>query len=481
MEDRSDDPQWRSRCNTFSSTTTSAPSAQSVGGAAYSSKSDDEKSREDDGQTPRPRLPSTGSTDKISRATEYQAGAGSEMDDDEDSEQLREKPDDSIVAVQQRIDAANLYQPGLQGEISKRSTCGLCAVLEAACRRLFGSELIEYDFNVLQKVADLGHGTFGKVSLVWSPQTNRTYALKAMCKALLSRRKLQGATRSEKYVMKRLDSPFLTKLVATFNRGDSLYIMMEACRGGDLHETYIQNHFWGSEEHTRFYLACVAGGLNYMHECRIIYRDIKMENVVLDARGYAKLCDFGLSRFLWPSIGSAYTICGTPEYKAPEIDLGFGYNYAADWWALGVLLYELMVGSTPFLAESAALVRAKAAAGIQKVLPTSSSDSAWTDLVQGLCAQEPSQRLPMQKGGVENIHLHPWYLDYGFDWDALHHRQWHPPYSPQLNGPIAVGHFNLKDCLIEDSSDLEKANVVWDEDYEDVLGPRLADDTDEAM
>lgn len=390
---------------------------------------------------------------RCSKPSEWDAGSASEC-----AELVPLKPQ-----------AACLLQA--RSDLARRGGCGMGCVMDWVCRRLFRSDLVEYDFGSLEKVADLGEGTFGRVCLVWCSQTNQCLALKD----LLVKRRLQSATRSEKMIMRRIDSPFLTKLVATFNRDQHLYMLMEAARGGDLHEVYMRKDFWGAEEHARFYAACVVSGLEYLHDRRIIYRDLKMENVVLDQRGYAKICDFGMSRFLWPSIGTAYTICGTPEYQAPEINAGTGYDHAVDWWALGILLYELMMGATPFLAESAAGVHKNVSAGIDKVIPQAQRGS-WSSLVCSLCQQEPGKRLPLLSGGVENVRRHPWFQESALEWSKLHSGHLVAPYVPQLDGAKAIGHFNVKEevCPPQDPPQCA-ADTAWDEDYEDPVGPYVCE------
>eukprot|EP00418_Pyrodinium_bahamense_P080514 CAMPEP_0179053160 /NCGR_PEP_ID=MMETSP0796-20121207/22127_1 /TAXON_ID=73915 /ORGANISM="Pyrodinium bahamense, Strain pbaha01" /LENGTH=407 /DNA_ID=CAMNT_0020749743 /DNA_START=42 /DNA_END=1265 /DNA_ORIENTATION=- len=353
----------------------------------------------------------------------------------------------------------------------RREGCGLGGVFDGLLGMLFGSDRVEYSLQSLEEVAELGRGSFGRVSLVWCHRTCQCLALKAMPKSLIVERKLQHATISEKAIMKQIDSTFVTRLVATFNSRQHLYILMEAARGGDLHCIYGENvGFFGSGTHARFYSACMLNAFSYLHERCIMYRDLKMENVVLDGRGYAKLCDFGLARTLWRSIGSAYTICGTPEYKAPEIDSSTGYDHAVDWWALGVLVYELMMGTTPFVGESVERIRQNVRAGIGAVLPAS-DQYPWASLVRGLCQQDPSQRLPMFRGGVNNVRDHAWYLDPYFDWAELGRCEMAAPHVPCLSHLAVAGHVHFQDHLKPEDATYEDAESGWEVDFEDPMGP----------
>uniref|UniRef100_A0A7S1SEZ8 Protein kinase domain-containing protein n=1 Tax=Alexandrium catenella TaxID=2925 RepID=A0A7S1SEZ8_ALECA len=359
---------------------------------------------------------------------------------------------------------------------SARTGCVFAGTFfEWFCKRLWRSDLLEYNFAALDKVADLGQGTFGKVTLVWCSQTAQCLALKAVSKAMLTQRKLQNATRQEKTIMRRMDSPFLVRLAATFNGDHHLYILMEAARGGDLHEVYGKEKLWGLQGHARFYSACMVSALEYMHSRCIIYRDLKMENVVLSHKGYAKLCDFGLARFLWPSIGSAYTICGTSEYKAPEINTRTGYRSAVDWWALGILLYELVMGNTPFSAESAEEVETRATLGIGEIIPEADA-RPWCNLVRELCQLEPSDRLPVRHG-IDALRQHDWFQDVTFDWDSLHRGCLMVPYDPQLGDVRAIGHFGpKKDAGTEEPGFVCETEMAWAEDYEDTAGPYVMEE-----
>lgn len=308
-------------------------------------------------------------------------------------------------------------------------------------------------------------------------------ALKAMSKGMIVQKNMQATIKNEKLAMQRANSPFVIKLAACFNGPQHVYFLMEAATGGDLFSFYHNSQTWGSEVHARFYIACVASALDHLHEQCIIYRDVKLENVVLDARGYAKLCDFGLARFVEASdsragghrrsAAKAYTTCGTPEYMAPETVGNRGYSFTADWWSLGVLSFSILTGKMPFNAKKAKDVILKARAGMDRVkFPV---DADWPELVQGLCAKDPTERLPVLEGGLRNVRDLAWYRKAHFDWASLGRCDMEAPYLPAVKGPHNVCDVDLDDMEPPPYVQYRDFGNGWDADFEDVMGPSCFD------
>jgi len=333
---------------------------------------------------------------------------------------------------------------------------------------------VEYELEQCEHVGMLGCGSFGSVSLVRCRITGQSLALKAISKGLIVRRQLERTLTSEKQAMCRCQSPFVVRLAATFNREQHVYFLLEAVMGGDLHTVYQRRFLFGSERHTCFYMACVVRALEHLHDQWIIYRDLKLENIVLDSRGYGKLCDFGLSAVLRPGHERcAFTVCGTPEYMAPEVFSGAtGYTVAADWWSLGVLVYEMMVADTPFVAEDTCCIHKSVDRGIQAMgLP---EHCAWAEVVHALCELEPCQRLPMQEGGIAKLQQKEWFCKQCFDWDAHSRQSLEAPYLPSISSPRDLSNFNAGEQRPPPEVPYVDLGTGWDAEFEDAVGPRLS-------
>jgi serum/glucocorticoid-regulated kinase 2 len=196
------------------------------------------------------------------------------------------------------------------------------------------------DFELLSLI---GKGTYGKVYQVKKKDTGRIYALKALNKESLIARHQVTHTKTERKVLQEIDHPFIVSLKYAFQTPKKVYMVMEFFNGGELF-FHMKNERRFNEERAAFYGAQIVLALEYLHEKNIIYRDLKPENVLLDDQGFVKLTDFGLSIQLKTADELAKTICGTPEYVAPEVLKGKGYSKPVDWWTLGALLFELMTG-----------------------------------------------------------------------------------------------------------------------------------------
>jgi len=334
--------------------------------------------------------------------------------------------------------------------------------------------LMEYSLDRLQEVALLGCGSYARVSLQRDRETGRFFALKALSKGRILQRRQVRQVQTERLVLKTTNSPFLIRLAATFSGQSHLYFLLEFAVGGELSTVCERNELFHSPRHARFYVACALEGLVHLHERSIVYRDLKLENMLVDGEGYCKLADFGLSKFV---VGHTYTLCGTPDYMAPEMLSGAGHTRAVDWWALGVTTCALMTGVLPFDAPTAPQIFEKVKRGVEHTLRTAGfggghGAGAWADLVRGLCKEEASARLPVRPGGASNVRQHSWFKDVGFDWEQLQSQSMNPPYMPSLIGPEDLANFdpNPEDTPVDvryfDPGD------GWDREFADSWGPR---------
>ncbi|XP_051773404.1 cGMP-dependent protein kinase 1a isoform X1 [Ctenopharyngodon idella] len=321
----------------------------------------------------------------------------------------------------------------------------------------FFSNLNLSDFNIIDT---LGVGGFGRVELVQLKSDEvKTFAMKILKKRHIVDTRQQEHIRSEKLIMQEAHSDFIVRLYRTFKDSKYLYMLMEACLGGELW-TILRDRGNFDDSTTRFYTACVVEAFAYLHSKGIIYRDLKPENLILDHRGYAKLVDFGFAK----KIGfgkKTWTFCGTPEYVAPEIILNKGHDISADYWSLGILMYELLTGSPPFSGPDPMKTYNIILRGIDMIeFPKKITKNA-ANLIKKLCRDTPSERLGNLKNGVKDIQKHKWFE--GFNWDGLRKGTLTPPIIPNVTSSTDTSNF---DSFPEDNEDPPPDdNSGWDTDF----------------
>jgi serine/threonine protein kinase len=220
-------------------------------------------------------------------------------------------------------------------------------------------------------------------------------------------------------------SDFVVRLYGCFEDATFHFLLMECAFGGELFDVYSDKNLWGSSPHAKFYLASVALGLSHMHEQKIVWRDLKLENCLMDSKGYIKLTDMGIAKHV---IGKTFTVCGTADYFAPETLRQQGHNRAVDWWASGVLLFIMMTGRSPFDAPETQQIYKNIIKGIAKVRFPESVPQDAKEVICGLCEKKPENRLPMLKGGLDNLKEMP--LFSGFSWQDLIDQKIKAPYIP---------------------------------------------------
>lgn len=306
-------------------------------------------------------------------------------------------------------------------------------------RRRITDEFRDVKLSDLRILATLGVGGFGRVELVQiQGDPSRSFALKQMKKAQIVETRQQQHIMSEKEIMGEANCEFIVKLFKTFKDRKYLYMLMESCLGGELW-TVLRDKGHFDDATTRFYTACVVEAFDYLHSRNIIYRDLKPENLLLDNNGYVKLVDFGFAKKLQTG-RKTWTFCGTPEYVAPEVILNRGHDISADYWSLGVLMFELLTGTPPFTGADPMKTYNIILKGIDAIeFPRNITRNA-TALIKKLCRDNPAERLGYQKGGISEIQKHKWFD--GFNWEGLCNRTLIPPISPQVRSVIDTSNFD---------------------------------------
>eukprot|EP00747_Dinoflagellata_sp_TGD_P209260 gnl/TRDRNA2_/TRDRNA2_82657_c0_seq1.p1 gnl/TRDRNA2_/TRDRNA2_82657_c0~~gnl/TRDRNA2_/TRDRNA2_82657_c0_seq1.p1 ORF type:complete len:786 (-),score=152.60 gnl/TRDRNA2_/TRDRNA2_82657_c0_seq1:53-2410(-) len=289
----------------------------------------------------------------------------------------------------------------------------------------------------LKEIGPLGMGTFGFLQLVENATTGESYMLKSYSKGRVVETCMQSAVMSEKSILMLCDSPFIVRLHSTYRTASTIEMLLDACLGGDLHSAYARQQLFGEERPAKFHVAGVAMALDHLHSLHVVYRNLKPESVLLDDTGSVKLADLSLAKM---TFGKTYTTCGIPDYFAPEMIAGAGHTRAADWWCLGIFIYELMVGRAPFESEQRPQLFRRITKGVETVQFPKAMVGACQELVAGLLQKEPSLRLPMKTGG-EAIRNSAWFRD--FDWAGMECRSFRPPYVPMVKNKKDISNFEV--------------------------------------
>jgi len=240
---------------------------------------------------------------------------------------------------------------------------------------------------------------------------------------------------NEKRVMESVKHPFCIRLFATFKDKNRLMFLLEPALGGELFSV-LRSRTLFDEDTSRFFAASVILAFEFLHAKNIIYRDLKPENLLLDKDGYLKVTDFGFAKEL--TSGRTWTLCGTPDYLAPEIVAGKGHGKGVDWWTLGVFIYEMLASYPPFYDEDPMKTYAKIMHG-NIVYPSHFSKEA-INLISKLLLHKPTKRLGVVKGGAKLIKKHPWFKN--FDWDALFQKKLKAYIIPKIKSPKDISNFD---------------------------------------
>ncbi|XP_077087425.1 cGMP-dependent protein kinase 2 isoform X2 [Siphateles boraxobius] len=293
-------------------------------------------------------------------------------------------------------------------------------------------------FSCLEVIATLGVGGFGRVELVKVKHENVTFALKCIKKRHIVDNRQEEHIYSERRILLETNSPFIVKMYCTFKDNKYVYMLLEACLGGEIW-SLLRDRGSFDEYTAKFCVGCVTEAFDYLHNNGIIYRDLKPENLMLDTDGYVKLVDFGFAKKL--KCGQkTWTFCGTPEYVAPEIILNKGHSLSVDFWSLGILIFELLTGSPPFTGSDQMIIYTFILKGIEKMDFPKKITKRPGDLIRKLCRQNPSERLGNLKNGITDIKKHRWFT--GFSWSGMKSRSLISPLKREVKGPTDHSYFD---------------------------------------
>ncbi|XP_056453732.1 serine/threonine-protein kinase N2 isoform X2 [Gadus chalcogrammus] len=300
-------------------------------------------------------------------------------------------------------------------------------------------EHFHFSLKDFKCVAVLGRGHFGKVLLAEYKSTGEMFAIKALKKGDIVARDEVDSLMCEKRIFETVNSvrhPFLVNLFACFQTQEHVCFVMEYAAGGDLMMHIHADVF--SEPRAIFYAACVVLGLQFLHDHKIVYRDLKLDNLLLDTEGYVKIADFGLCKEGMGFRDRTSTFCGTPEFLAPEVLTETSYTRAVDWWGLGVLIFEMLVGESPFPGDDEEEVF-DSIVNDEVRYPRFLSTEA-ISIMRRLLRRSPERRLGAGEKDAEEVKKHLFFRN--LDWNGLLAKKVKPPFVPTIQGNSDVSNFD---------------------------------------
>ena len=303
-------------------------------------------------------------------------------------------------------------------------------------------------------ISIIGRGGFGKVWKVCHKQTKKLYAMKEMNKAKIIDKKSEKSVKSERDLLSKLNHPFIINMHFSFQDTDNLYLVMDLLTGGDLRYHICKKRYF-TEEQAKFFISCIILGLEYCHYYNIIHRDIKPENLILDSRGYVHITDFGIAKI--QTSNNHKETSGTPGYMSPEVLCGQNHTISVDYFAIGVMGYEFMMGVRPYLGTNRKEIKEKIMAK-QVVIHRKDIKNGWgveaADFINKLLQRKPGKRLGAH--GASEVKNHIWFKNY--NWNDLYNKKLIAPYIPSNED-----NFDYKYC-----NNVEKQGLKTKERYAEI-------------
>lgn len=286
----------------------------------------------------------------------------------------------------------------------------------------------------LERVRTLGTGAFGRVSLVKHKKSYNFYAMKILSKEKIMKMKQLQHTLNEKRILEAIRFPFTVSMEYSHKDNNYVYFVMPFISGGEMF-THLRSMGKFNDNLAKFYASQVILALEYLHFCNLVYRDLKPENILVNKNGYLKITDFGFCKVLE---GRTWTLCGTPEYLAPELILNKGYGFSVDWWSFGVLLFEMNAGYPPFYANDPMKTYEKIVGGKYRCPSHFSVDLR--DLLRNILQVDITKRYGVMKNGVLDFKNHRWFK--GIEWDAILNCKVPAPFIPKIKSPGDASNFD---------------------------------------
>ncbi|XP_075159503.1 protein kinase, cAMP-dependent, catalytic subunit 3 [Haematobia irritans] len=311
----------------------------------------------------------------------------------------------------------------------------------------------KYSLDDYQIIKTVGTGTFGRVCLCRDRISGKYCAMKLLAMSDVIRLKQVEHVKNERNILREIKHPFVISLEWSTKDDCCLYMIFEYVCGGELF-TYLRNAGRFNRATSNFYAAEIVLALEYLHSLQIVYRDLKPENLLINRDGHLKITDFGFAKKLRDR---TWTLCGTPEYLAPEIIQSKGHNKAVDWWALGILIYEMLVGYPPFYDENPFGIYEKILSG--KIEWPRHIDPSAKDLVKKLLTNDRTKRLGNMKNGADDVKRHRWFKE--LNWDDVYNKKLKAPIIPEVQFDGDTSNF---DDYPE--SDWKPAQAVDQSDYQ---------------
>mmetsp|Transcript_27059 Transcript_27059/g.31197 ORF Transcript_27059/g.31197 Transcript_27059/m.31197 type:complete len:618 (-) Transcript_27059:1238-3091(-) len=347
-----------------------------------------------------------------------QSKKGSTITNEEKQELLQQESTALKVEVKQQ-----------DSDEAKKSEIFSTIVKKVIDSRKSSSPLDHYELKAV-----IGQGCFGKILLAVKRDSREVFAIKSLRKDIIIERKQIDHIKLERKLLDSIDHPFLMKLEKCCQSSRNIYFVMKFISGGDLF-THLRNSFKFPTELTKFYTAQICLAIQRLHDMDILYRDLKLENILVDKDGYIKLTDFGMAKHMHRT-GEEDVYYGTTEYIAPEGLEGQKFVKASDWWSVGVLIYEMLVGVPPFYHQNVNKMRELIKFATLRLPEKNNTSPEALDLISKLLVKDSSQRL----SSLEEIKEQEFFR--GFDWEGLLEKELEAPWKPTVEGELDTSNFD---------------------------------------